>query len=179
MLHNGLQSPAGQEFNTALNDLLRRSSEDTLGDSRLELAEASMADDKMVKLQFTDDTTATIINADFVLGGDAEVLSILREILSYVLEALRLWSPVRVHEQSSAIKEVVGKIVQTQQTVDLCLGVLLHELCNDVFELIAKQGLEADEGHVVDLKHTIFQTMDEHDAINLLSENGAFSKQVE
>ena len=137
------KSAAGLELHAPLKELIRRRAEDDLADGRLNTAAEAFHDSTM--LGFTIDLALDegasriyVQNARLVMEGDMIIHNIMKDCSHYIAEAIKLWFPLRVHEQSDRINEIFKNIVQVQVAVDLALAWCLHDLCRQVVEAVVR-----------------------------------------
>ena len=164
-------SPAGQDYNNALSDILRRSAEDSLADSRCDLAAAALEDGGMPRLLCSVGSGLLLSNVHAILEGDVSIFDTLSDSLQYLLEAQRQWSPVRRHEKQDVVEGVVKNLVGMVEVIDLALHWLLYVLVADV--LTSASTATGDSLAGLELTH-IFDGCPK-DTIELFSESSEFS----
>ena len=179
------KSAAGLELYAPLKDLIRRRAEDDIADVRLNTAAEAFHDSTM--LGFTIDLALEIVsvrNARLVMEGDMIIYNIMKDCSHSIAEAIKLWFPLRVHEQTDRIKEIFKNIEQLQVAVDLALAWCLHDLCRQVVEAVDRleDCKEIDTSHITALAACSFQYsidigMDAKETMSILQTSSAFFSQ--
>ena len=178
------KSAAGLELHAPLQELIRRRAEDDLADVRLNTAAEAFHDSTMLgfTIDLARDEGASHIyvrNARLVMEGDMIIYNIMKDCSHSIAEAIKLWFPLRVHEQTDRIKEISKNIEQLQVAVDLALAWCLHDLCRQVVEAVVRledcEEIDTTALAECSLQHSI--DMDAKETMSILQTSSAFLSQ--
>lgn len=129
------KAPAGIEFASAARELLQRRASDQVGDERLRVALEALSDGAMLSV---DEVVVynikyiEICQAHLVLAGKTFIFDSMTAVLSHTLDAIRVWSPVRLHEKKAEIVEVAEGMASVIDVIDLALCWLLTDMFSEL-----------------------------------------------
>jgi len=128
-----LKYPAGLAFVAPTRELLKRGASVKLGNDGADRAWGAITSEGFFMLDASDPRHFKLMNVSTVFNWECAVYDVLADVLQHALDSVKLWSPVRRHEQKPVTKKLLDGVVDRMGAAVICLSWLLHDLLSHTF----------------------------------------------